>query len=137
MLEQRKMTNPITEIEKMNARLRSRNQALEKMADDLEWLIGEPPGRWLWTGTQRDLAELVHRVWMQRRLYDDRALPYTQRQLARRAFSAVGREMPRWLTRIICDTEQRYDADLSLTARYERWADEDNIIHHFLIPNRQ
>ncbi len=122
-------------MELIQERQRRRLKALSRMTDDLAWLIGQPAGRVGWTGTQRGLVEMVHLVWQQRRLVDTQGCPYTQAQLAREAFAAVGRRVPGSLTRIVGDLAERVSDDCSMLSRYERLDGEDNILNHFITYN--
>ncbi|MBM6993113.1 MAG: hypothetical protein I3J02_07610 [Prevotella sp.] len=121
----------------INQRLRSRNRALQRMAQDMGWLIRQPEGSLRWTGTQRDLVEMVHRVWQQHTLIDPTGMPYQQVQIARMAFAAIGQKVPKAFTRIVCDTEIRLDPNRSMVTRYERLADEENIINRFTTQTQQ
>lgn len=67
----------------------------------MRWLIAQPDGAVMWRSTQRDLVELVAVVASKREIRDRRGFPLTQRELARRAFAAVGLPVPRDLSHIV------------------------------------
>lgn len=66
----------------------------------MSWLISQPAGGVMWRSTQRDLVELVALVASKREIRDRRGFPLSQRELARRAFTAVGLPVPRDLSHI-------------------------------------
>lgn len=125
----------MTDLEQIIHRRQLRFRALDRMAADLEWLLSLPAGSVAWLGTQRDLVEMVHLVWQQRKLIDTLGLPLSQAELARRAFAAVGRRLPTRLTRVVSDLGERLSDDRSMVRRYERLDGETNIINHFISIN--
>ena len=121
----------MTELELITQRYRRRQAALQRMVADMRWLIAQRPGSLRWTGTQRDLVEMVHLVWLQHSIIDNRGCPYTRRRLAAMAFAAVGRAVPGSLSRIVSFVSARVSPELSMVSRYEQLALEDHIINHF------
>ena len=123
------------ELQQMRRRMERRQEAMGRMTADLQWLIGQPSGSLTWTGTQRDLVEMVHLVWMRNAVTDRQGRPCTQNELARRAFRAVGRPVPPSLPRIVSRVQNRVTAGLSMVERYERLAGQGCTIAHFVQHN--
>lgn len=120
------------EYDIMQQRVASRQQALRQMTDDLRWLLSQPLGSVTWTATKRDLLELVHWVWTQHSLLDDRGRPMTRSQLVGRAFTAVGLPIPTGVATIVAQIKDRLSERLSMLYRYEALAGEDHIINRFI-----
>ena len=106
------------ELQQMRRRMERRQEAMGRMTADLQWLIGQPSGSLTWTGTQRDLVEMVHLVWMRNAV--------TDRQ---------GRPVPPSLPRIVSRVQNRVTAGLSMVERYERLAGQGCTIAHFVQHN--
>lgn len=91
---------------------------LSRMVDDLRWILSQPAGSLVWRGTQRDLAELVHTVWLTQELTDTLGRPRSQADLAQQAFAACGRRLPHCLSAYIAKAGQRRNPRLTLLCRY-------------------
>ena len=104
----------------MAERMRRRQRALGDMAHDVGWLVRQPRGSQRWTGTQRDLVEMVHAAWRTGTIAGDDGLPLSQRRIAELAFAAVGRKAPKALTHIVCCIGNRADTRRSMVERYMR-----------------
>ncbi len=120
------------EMELMRQRMRRQSDALKQMTADLQWLITQPAGSLQWTGTQRDLVEMIHLVCTQRTLVDAQGRPHTQQGLARLAFAAIGRHVPVSLPRIVSLVQNRQTPQLSMLYRYVLLAGDGKIINHFI-----
>ncbi len=102
----------------MAERMRCRQRALKRMADDMAWLIRQPSGSLHWTSTQRDLVEMVHIAWQQGTITDAYGNPMSQQHIAQLAFAAMGLKVPKALTHIVCCLDNRQDARRSIVNRY-------------------
>lgn len=125
----------MTEMEQFQQSLARRQYALQQMDDDLQWLIDQPAGTYVWTGTHRDLIEMIDIVWHQGVCLDGQARPLSKRTLASRAFRAIGKEPPRQLSRTIQRIRDRQSPTLSILYRYEHLhapQPAKRIIHRFL-----
>lgn len=70
--------------------LARRQVALSHMRADLQWLLAQPPHRWEWTSTKRDLVELVDTVWKTFHPLSESGYPMTRSELVNKVGSTLG-----------------------------------------------
>lgn len=93
-------------------------QAAERMVNDLLWLVNQAEGSVTWCSTRADLIDMVHTVWLQGVIRGDDGRPISQNALARKAFAAVGMELPRSMSSVVCRLNDRSRPFFSLLYRY-------------------
>lgn len=115
-------------MEAQRRRMALERQAVECMTDDLRRIIAAAPGTISWRRSQRDLAELVHRVWLTGAISDELGRPAEQKWLADRAFTAVGLPVPRRVASVVWDACHRPERIMLLSC-YERLLSEEDASH--------
>lgn len=119
------------DIQQLQANLARRQRTLRQMSDDVLWLLRQKVGRYRWTGTRRDLVELVHIVWQQGVCLDEQAKALQQMELIRRVFRVVGQEAPHQISCMLRGIQNRTKPTLSMLWRYEH-IDAQSPIQRFL-----
>lgn len=95
-------------------------EALTYYVGVLRRIIGHAPATASWSGTSRDLVEMVDLVSAQRAICDCRGVPLSRAALARQAFAATGLHMPSNLSSVVYRIRNRVDASYGLLARWGR-----------------
>lgn len=103
-----------------------------RIAADLAWLVAQPKDSVVWTGTRRDLVEMVQLTWLQHTIIDDRGCPCPRKRIAEMAFAAVGLSVPKNLSHIVSAIGERISPDSSMLSRYRRLANDENVIRRFI-----
>ncbi len=118
-------------IDDIVLRQQRRLRAQRTIVGDVGWLVAQPAGSLVWAAPVRDLIELVHVAWQQRQLVDRLGMPFTQRELMRRAFAVVGRRLPRNIAAEIVLIERRL-LKPSMVERYAAMGEAQGCIRRFL-----
>lgn len=85
----------------------------------LRGIISSPTASVRWSGTRRDLVELVAIVAQRKVICDRRGMPLSQNKLARMAFDAVGLRPPTHVSSIVYAIRNRITPMPPLSKRIE------------------
>lgn len=99
-------------------RFRRRERAMQRMVDDVRWLMEQPEGTATWKESQNDLIDLIDSVWAQRAIVDSCGKPLTRKTIAEHVFRAVGLPCPHRLTQAVWDVRNRRKPEHSMLRRY-------------------
>lgn len=110
----------IDEYEQQQRRLARRREALRQLTADVRHLVAQPPASVAWPRTKTDLVEMVNLAWQTHEITDGYGRPCTRAELARRAFSAVGLEVPRSLAHWVWKINNRVTDHRSVLRTYLR-----------------
>ncbi|HBN47333.1 MAG TPA: hypothetical protein DD401_07060 [Prevotella sp.] len=113
----------IDEYEQQQRRFAQRRAAQQRLTADVRRLVDQPPRSVVWHRTKTDLVEMIHLAWLTHEIHDEYGRPRSQQDLARRAFRAVGLEMPRHLTHWVWKINNRVSDHRSVLRTYLQ--DED------------
>ena len=91
---------------------------MQRMVDDVRWLMEQPDGTATWKESQNDLIDLIDSVWAQRAIVDSCGKPLTRKTIAERVFRAVGLPCPHRLTQAVWDVRNRRKPEHSMLRRY-------------------
>lgn len=107
-----------TEFEQQRQRMERRRKALARLVDDVRHLVEQPPASVEWKRTKTDLVEMVHLAWATYEITDEYGRPATQIALARKAFSAVGLDLPRNINCVVWKINNRINDHRSVLRTY-------------------
>lgn len=99
-------------------RFRRRERAMQRMVDDVRWLMEQPEGTATWKASQNDLIDLIGSVWAQRAIVDWYGNPLTRKTIAECVFKAIGLPCPHRLTQAVWDVRNRRKPEHRMLRRY-------------------
>lgn len=107
-------------IEMQRRQEAERQQALDSFDQQLRRIISHQPGTATWRGTSRDLVEMVDLVASRQSICDDRGIPLSRMELARKAFAATGLHLPAHVSSVVQRIRNRTSTSHSLLVRWGR-----------------